>query len=390
VGNGFGVYFDPSKSTSGQRFFEALCRALADQATPLNQLPAAILFNVSAPKKAILMAKLRRQKVALRIDGLYFDRLSPAFLATFRWPLRHIFSLGLKYSWAHDFLAHLANLIACNYTAFARMLLADWIIYQSEFSQQLHLRFFPKKPHTIIVNGSVYHPEEKSNSDAKVNGEIRLATIYDGWRAAKRIHEVIDFVRWAREEKNLPVHLTILGYTGILPNCVPAAVKTLIETASYIRTLPRFTSFTGEVRDVLLESDLYITFTYKDPCPNAVVEAMAHGLPVVGLGSGGVPDIVGDAGILLPVDDFADGFFSPYQYECDFRPVDYEQMLQALLTVTSDPETFRARLRNRFAADLDLQIVANRYASVMNQLADQRDQSKSQATSEVSTQGRTL
>ena len=79
---GFGLYFDPSKSTSGQRFFCNLCQTLAKQAVPLNERPAAVLFNVSASLKAIARAKWRRQKVLLRIDGLYFDRLSPAFLAT--------------------------------------------------------------------------------------------------------------------------------------------------------------------------------------------------------------------------------------------------------------------------------------------------------------------
>ena len=48
----------------------------------------------------------------------------------------------------------------------------------------------------------------------------------------------------------------------------------------------------------------YITMKYLDPCPNAVIEALACGLPVLYSGSGGVPELVGDdAGIGLLVSE---------------------------------------------------------------------------------------
>src|SRR5712664_3477394 len=115
---GFGVYFDPSKSTSGQRFFHQLCRTLATEAVPLEDEPVAVLFNVSVPMSAIVKAKLRGQRIALRVDGLYFDRLSPAFLASFSSPLRMLLGLGLRYRRLHDVMAFWANFISRNYGAF--------------------------------------------------------------------------------------------------------------------------------------------------------------------------------------------------------------------------------------------------------------------------------
>ena len=361
----FGFYFDPTKSTSGQRFFGALCRELARESVPLNQRPTAVLFNVSASIKAMIKSKFHRQKIILRIDGLYFDRLSPVFLATFNKPLRKVFSLVLRHCpRAHDFLAHFANLINQNYGAFARILLADRIIYQSRFSRKVHERYFPRKRYNIIMNGATFRGKDPSRAQSGADA-LRLVTIHDEWKPAKRIHDLIEFVRWAREKKKVPVQLTILGYTGKLAACSPSRVKKIIETASFIRTLPKFKSFDGEILDALCASDIYITFTYRDPCPNTVIEAMAHGLPVVGMASGGMPDIVGDAGVLLPSDDFAGGFFSPHRYECDFPPIDFEQMLDAVLKVSSGLSTFRARVRKRFETDLAINVVADRYISVM-------------------------
>jgi glycosyltransferase involved in cell wall biosynthesis len=119
---------------------------------------------------------------------------------------------------------------------------------------------------------------------------------------------------------------------------------------------------------------MYITFTYRDPCPNVVIEAMAHGLPVVGVASGGLPDIVGEAGMLLPERGDGKLFFTASRYENDFQSIDYEQTLSAVLKVKANTELFRARVRERFSSDLDIHVVAERYTSAIESLiAPQRD-----------------
>lgn len=366
--NGFGVYFDPTKKTSGQRFFFGLCQTLAGKTVPLENRPRAILFNVSASLEEIVKAKLRGQKVVLRVDGLYFDRLSPAFLATFRWPLREILALGLRYPMSHDFFAFWANLISRNYGSFVRIFLADHIIYQSKFSQQVYRRYFPGKPWNIIVNGSKPEYGEENRNEPTRNDEIQLVTIFDEFRPSKRIADIVFFVQWARNIKNIPLRLTILGYTEKFPDCVPAEVKTMIEKSTSIRSLPQFEKFDGPFRAVLHESDSYLTFTYRDACPNTVVESMAHGLPVVGIASGGVPDIVGDAGALMPMDDFSSGFYSGHRYECDFPPIDFEQVLELIMKVVGNLAEYRERVRRRFIDDLSIEVVAERYAEVMRSL----------------------
>lgn len=366
--SGFGVFFDPGKSTSGQRFFHDLVRALSGEAAPLEQRPAAVLFNVSAPIVEILKAKRRGQRILLRIDGMYFDRLSPAFLASFSSPMRTLLALGTRWSAAHDFFAFLANLVNQNYGAFARILLADRLIYQSVFSRDIHTQYFPRKLFDTVVNGSVFRAHERPMRAAP-EGEIRLITTYDDWKPAKRVHDLVAFVHWARVVRGIPLRLTVLGYTGNIPACAPSETRSLLESSSYVDTLPRFKDYDGTIRDALFASDLYITFTHKDPCPNTVIEAMAHGLPVVGVDSGGMPDIVGDAGILVSEETAVEAFFTAYRYECDFPPVSFDKVLDAVAAVVSRRSEFEARTAARFATDLSIDIVAARYAAVLRRMA---------------------
>jgi glycosyltransferase involved in cell wall biosynthesis len=368
--SGFGVFFDPTKTTSGQRFYSDLCKVLEVHAAPLERHPTVVLFNISAPWKEILKAKLIRQKVVLRVDGLYCDRLCQDFVKGFRWPLSVILGLGLRFVWAHDFLASLANFLNQNHGGFLRILLADRIIYQSVFSKKIHQRYFPGKASHVIVNGSSYVANVSEIRSHAEGSEIRVVAIYDDWKPAKRICDIVGFVEWANLVKRIPIRLTLLGYTGKVPIGSPRTLKETIETRPYIKTLPRFKCYNAEFAQALTESDMYLSFSYRDPCPNVVVEAMAYGLPVVGLASGGVPDIVGDAGILLPVDDFDRGFFSAHRYEHEFPPIDFEQVLEAIQNVMDDYEAYRARVRDRFTKDLEIDVVAQRYAAVMNEVLD--------------------
>jgi glycosyltransferase involved in cell wall biosynthesis len=49
--------------------------------------------------------------------------------------------------------------------------------------------------------------------------------------------------------------------------------------------------------EVLRLSDLYLAASRDDPCSNALLEALACGLPAAFLRSGGHPELVGEAGL---------------------------------------------------------------------------------------------
>ena len=51
----------------------------------------------------------------------------------------------------------------------------------------------------------------------------------------------------------------------------------------------------------LRRNDVYLAPSRNDPCSNALLEALASGLPAVYRASGGHPELVGDAG--MPFDE---------------------------------------------------------------------------------------
>jgi glycosyltransferase involved in cell wall biosynthesis len=60
-------------------------------------------------------------------------------------------------------------------------------------------------------------------------------------------------------------------------------------------TLPPLGS--EELAEVLRRQDVYVTASLHDPCSNALLEALACGLPALYVRSGGHPELVGDAGL---------------------------------------------------------------------------------------------
>jgi len=56
----------------------------------------------------------------------------------------------------------------------------------------------------------------------------------------------------------------------------------------------------SQVPKALAGLKIFLNLETNPPCPNAVIEAMSSGVPVVGFDSGSLKELVGDAGIVLP------------------------------------------------------------------------------------------
>lgn len=99
-------------------------------------------------------------------------------------------------------------------------------------------------------------------------------------------------------------------------------MRNLLETAVGLYGLSDCVTFLGVIADpenYLAKSDVFIHSSKGEGCPNAVLEAMYMGLPIVATDTGGTPEILGDNAIL-------------YQYRDD------EALYQALSKLTANEE----------------------------------------------------
>jgi glycosyltransferase involved in cell wall biosynthesis len=157
--------------------------------------------------------------------------------------------------------------------------LADVTILQSEFSFAKHRELGIELRNPVVVRNAVdpaiFHPpgEHRERGD-------RLRVIAASWSANRR--KGADIFAWLDENLDFDAYdVTFAGNTE--------------QTFANIRVVAPLPS--REVADLLREHDVYLAASRDDPCSNALLEALACGLPAAFLRSGGHPELVGDAGL---------------------------------------------------------------------------------------------
>jgi glycosyltransferase involved in cell wall biosynthesis len=241
-------------------------------------------------------------------------------------------------------------------------MMAHRIVYQSKYSHQLYARYFKFKKHEIVNNGCPTSPIlESSEQPGKV---IKLVTVYDKYRSSKRIDEIVRFVKWVNEnDKSEQFHLTILGYDeNHHPKSFTEEIKTSIQTSDFITTQGRFNSL-EELKEIYEKQHYFLSFMFRDNCPNVLVEAYSLGLPVIAMKSGGIPDIMGESGIQLD-DPTPYTHFSSYDLSFDFPKIDYEQVYTAIQGSIPNYKHLREQTKAHFVNSLEISVVAKSYLAL--------------------------
>jgi glycosyltransferase involved in cell wall biosynthesis len=158
--------------------------------------------------------------------------------------------------------------------------LADATILQSRFSLEKHreLGLELREPHVVrnTVDPAIFHPPHERPPLAGRKARV-VAT---SW--SENARKGADTLAWL--DRNLDWDLYELTFVGRAP-----------ARFERIRTVGPVSS--QEVAQHLREHDVYLAPSQDDPCSNALLEALACGLPAVYRDSGGHPELVGDGGL---------------------------------------------------------------------------------------------
>jgi glycosyltransferase involved in cell wall biosynthesis len=165
---------------------------------------------------------------------------------------------------------------------------------------------------SVVLDGLT--DEELREADDLRNG--RAATPDDEWRLPVRVGIVGRLASWKGQHILLDAAAKLLKAGHNARFLIIGAPlfgeddyeEELRRQADALGIAPQveFLGFRKDVPALLSELDILVhASTSADPCPNTILEGMAHGLPVIGSNGGGVPELIvdGETGLLAPMGD---------------------------------------------------------------------------------------
>ncbi|MGD1043579.1 MAG: glycosyltransferase family 4 protein, partial [Sedimentisphaerales bacterium] len=172
---------------------------------------------------------------------------------------------------------------------------ASVLVACSEGLKNRALRFLPSANIDIIPNGidlDKFHPA----SSRELSGELKLLTV-GRLSVTKRFEMLVEAVEiLSKQGKN--VRLTISGGGGLLDE-----LENLVEQ----KKLADIINLTGRIEsekmpDVYGAHDMFVSASMQEGMSNAMLEAMASGLPIITTKCEGVEELISGNGVVVGTD----------------------------------------------------------------------------------------
>jgi glycosyltransferase involved in cell wall biosynthesis len=263
------------------------------------------LKNPRLPKKNILFSAINK------IFSIYFDIISIIYLckelANLKPDIVHAHQYGI---WAGYWtIRHKIPLVT---TVHSR---PDGTF--NRLTEKIILRFSLLLRNNTLVAISNYNRESiisywhlDNNAVYYVNNGITIENFYSV------PHSTITFINISRQDKNKNQSIIIKAFFKLYNENPSVPMKlylvgdgdthnSLINEAEAfgISSMIIFTGYVESPAQFLSASDIYISSSNREGLPLAVLEAMAAGLPIIATDAGGVRDLAGENGILIPCND---------------------------------------------------------------------------------------
>lgn len=241
--------------------------------------------------------------------------------------------------------------------AFFRRFVCTKIVYQSPFCQERWNRTYGtlSKPQTIIFNGtdlSRFSPDGAPD----VSERIEILLVEGSFRYGMDfgLDVAVELANALSERMNRPVTLRIAGKTE------PSAVTRVKEkSAGSVQVEFLGIAEKDEIIRLARKSALFFSSEIHAACPNAVIEALSCGLPVIGFDTGALKDVVGKGGIVVP--------YGTDPWNLEF-PVT-EPLIDAAETVVRENAAYRSAARKQAEEHFDIASMGKRYTDFCTGIA---------------------
>lgn len=218
---------------------------------------------------------------------------------------------------------------------------ADFIVYQSQFCKDSAERYIspPDVPNEIIYNPV----DTRLFSPDACSAKPETLTLLLGGNQYEKYRLELALQTLKALHRDVPnAKLIVTGNLWLPLDEAESWTKQTLRDMN----LTEHVTFTGtyaqtDAPALYSQAHLLLHTKYADPSPGLVLEAMALGMPVVHLNNGGVPELVGDAGIGVHV-------------EHDWNKInlpDPQAMADAVIQVYARREEYSQKARQR-AVDL--------------------------------------
>jgi glycosyltransferase involved in cell wall biosynthesis len=212
---------------------------------------------------------------------------------------------------------------------------ADHVLWQSSFCRRAADRFLGPRtgPGEVLPNAvdlDRFRPSPVRPAD-------RFRFLLTGRIDAHQSYRLEQAVRGlaAARARGLEAELLAAGVFDPAARAKAMAAAAALKVAASVHFRGAYGP--AEAPAVYRDAEAYVTLTHQDACPTGVIEALAAGLPVVHVDSGGVPELVGDAGAAVP---------SAEDWETQRIP-DAAAVGEAMLAVAENRTALSAKARAR-------------------------------------------
>ncbi len=178
--------------------------------------------------------------------------------------------------------------------------IADYIVFGSNFAKEGAEQYLGKcNTHYNIIYNSVdtshFTPQNKSMN--------RFNILSIGVHSIKhRIEPLIlamPYIKKIYPYAKLIIVGPLMGGEGIF-NCSQKSIVKLLREVGIDENIEFYPQYTQENAPIMNGlGDILVHLKHMDWTPNTVIESMACGLPILHTGNGGLPEIVGEAGLSL-------------------------------------------------------------------------------------------